>query len=99
MQGAGLNQQQVERELTSEHEGLRGQVNDLLDELKINNIDGPDTQRQMQQVLNRLSRLAEGPLPAAARNLTTATKAAQVAMQDAAETPPGKADGIEGGTQ
>ena len=78
LQGASLNQQQVERELTNDHEGLRGQINDLLDELSINKIDGPDTQRQMQDLLERLSRLAAGPLPDASRHLSAATKAAQV---------------------
>ncbi len=80
LQGASLNQQQVERELTSDHEGLRGQINDLLDELSINKIDGPDTQRQMQDLLDRLSRLAAGPLPDASRHLSAAAKAAQVEL-------------------
>jgi hypothetical protein len=78
LQGASLNQQQVERELTSDHEGLRGQINDLLDELNINKIDGPDTQRPMQDLLDRLSRLAAGSLPDASRHLSAAAKAAQV---------------------
>lgn len=77
LQGASLNQQQVERELTNDHEGLRGQINDVLDELSINKIDGPDTQRQMQDLLDRLSRLAAGPLPDASRHLSAAAKAAQ----------------------
>jgi len=83
LQGASLNQQQVERELTSETDGLLGQVTDFLDELRINKIDGPDTHRQMQSVVAELARLAQGPLPVAARELTAATKAAQVELQDA----------------
>jgi hypothetical protein len=88
LQGAGLNQQQVERELTSEHDGVRGQIDDFLDELKINKVDGPDTHRAMQGVLDELARLGQGPLPEAARELTAASKAAQIALQDAAESAP-----------
>jgi hypothetical protein len=95
LQGAGLNQQQAERELTNEHEGLRGQANDLLEELQINKIDGPDTKRQMQDLLDRLSRLADGPLPEAGRGLAAAIKTAQVELQDKTETAPGKAAGIK----
>ena len=83
LQGAALNQQQVERELTGEQDGVRGQVADFLDELKINKIDGPNTHRTMQDILDELARLAAEPLPAAARELTAASKAAQVEMQDA----------------
>ena len=85
LQGAALNQQQVERELTGEQDGVRGQVADFLDELKINKIDGPNTHRTMQDILDELARLAAEPLPAAARELTAASKAAQVEMQDAPE--------------
>ena len=86
-QGAGLNQQQVERELTSDSDGLRGQIADFLGELKINKIDGPDTGRQMNDILDQFDRLSQDALPTAARELTSATKAAQVDLQDAADEP------------
>ncbi|HEY1600160.1 MAG TPA: hypothetical protein VGG64_11185 [Pirellulales bacterium] len=82
LQGAGLNQQQVERELTSERDGIHGQIEGFLDELTINKIDGPDTHRQMLNVLSELARLSRGPLPDAAHELTSASKAAQVDLQD-----------------
>ena len=78
LQGASLNQQQVERELTNDHEGLRGQINDLLDELSINKIDGPDTQRQMQDLLERCRVWPPVRCPTHARHLSAAAKAAQV---------------------
>ena len=83
----GLNQQQVERELTSDSDGLRGQIADFLGELKINKIDGPDTGRQMNDILDQFDRLSQDALPTAARELTSATKAAQVDLQDAADEP------------
>jgi hypothetical protein len=87
LQGAGLNQQQVERELTSDDEGLRGQIADFLSELKINRVDGPDTGRQMQDILDEFDRLGQAALPTAARELTAAAKAAQVDLQDAGDEP------------
>ncbi len=89
MQGAGLNQQQVERELTADSGGLRGQIADFLDQLKINRIDGPDAVRQMQGLLDETARLADGPLPDAARDLTAATKSAQLTQQAGGSSAPG----------
>ncbi len=88
LQGAGLNQQQVERALTSDQEGLRRQISDLLDELKMNRIDGPDTQQQMEGIFRAVEQLAAGALPDAARALTTATKSAQVGSQEMDSTSP-----------
>lgn len=82
LQGARLNQQQVERELANDADGVRSQIVDLLDELKINKVDGPDAQRQMQEVLAMLEELAQGALPEANRELTSATKGAQIDAQN-----------------
>ncbi|MBI2824870.1 MAG: hypothetical protein HYX69_09305 [Planctomycetia bacterium] len=89
LQGAGLNQQQVDRELSSDSEGVRAQIVDFLTQLRINKVDGPDTSREMQDMLAELARLSQGPLPEAARELTVATKAAQVDAQE----PKSDADG------
>jgi len=91
LQGARLNQQQVERELANDADGVRSQIVDFLDELKINKVDGPDAQRQMQDVLTMLDELSRGTLPDASRELTTATKHAQIGAQggdnEAAKAP------------
>jgi hypothetical protein len=93
LQGARLNQQQVERELANDTDGVRSQIVDFLDELQINKVDGPDAQRQMQDVLAMLDELARGPLPDAARELTVATKEAQLDAQDGADGASKPADG------
>jgi hypothetical protein len=80
LQGAELLQQQIERGLVSPGEGVLGQIAELLDDLKHNDIDSPDMDRQMQTVLGEIERLARDHLPLIGGDLTAALKAAQVEL-------------------
>ena len=94
LQGAALNQQQVERELTSEHDGLHGQIQNFLDELT----DQQDRRSRYASADAKRARRAgaagRGPLPEAAHELTSATKAAQVECAGRDREPAGPAPGI-----
>lgn len=87
LQGARLTQQQVDREFVGPAAGVPAHINDLLADLENNKIDSPDVQRQMQGMLSEIARLAEGPLPTVAREMTAAQKAAQLGQEGAAGQP------------
>jgi hypothetical protein len=86
LQGARLTQQQVERELAGSAAGIPAHINDLLADLENNKVDSPDVQRQMQGMLSEIARLADGPLPTVAREMTAAQKAAQPAKGGSGST-------------
>lgn len=91
LQSAELIQRQVERGLTSPSEGVSSQIAGLLDDLRQNNLDSPDVERQMQTLLDEIDRLGHDELPAIGGGLTAAIKAAQVALSaEANDAAPGK---------
>jgi Domain of unknown function (DUF4175) len=81
LQGARLTQQQVDRELVGSAAGIPAHIHDLLADLENNKVDSPDVERQMQGMLREIARLADGPLPTVAREMTAAQKAAQLAQE------------------
>ena len=80
LQSAELIQRQVERGLTSESEGVSTQIAGLLADLRQNNLDSPDVERQMQTLLDEIDRLGRDELPAIGGELTAAIKAAQIGL-------------------
>jgi hypothetical protein len=80
MQGVELGQRQIERGLSGEGEGVRSQIQSLLAELKSNQVDSPDVQRRMHQLLDGIDEIAEQPLPGVRRGITDALKGAQAAL-------------------
>lgn len=77
MQAAELNQRQVARTLTSPTEGVPSHIATLLDDLDSNRVDSPDIRRRMQDLLDTMQGLENGPLPVIRRELTSALKTAQ----------------------
>ncbi len=88
LQGAELNQRQVNRTLTSRTDGVPMHILGLLAELVNNKVDSPDVQRRMQGLLEEIERLDREHLPAIGRELTAAIKTAQNDLQD---SPPPQA--------
>lgn len=82
LQAAELAQRQVERGLVHPADGAAGQVQSLLDELENNRLDAPDTQEQLESLLDELRRLGRDELPPTARSLTTAIKGVQTELRD-----------------
>lgn len=78
LQGAELIERQVERGLISPAEGVLGQVAALLDDLRNNQVDSPDLERQMQLVFDEVDRLGRDVLPRLGGDFTAALKAAHV---------------------
>ena len=78
LQGAELIQRQVERGLVSPTEGVLTQITSLLDDLRNNQVDSPDVERQMQSVWDEVDRLGREELPPLGGELTAALKAAHV---------------------
>lgn len=82
LQGAELAQRQVDRELSSETEGVQAQIASLLDDLRNNKVDSPDLERRMGDLSTQLKEVASDHLPEIARDLTTALKQAQASLHD-----------------
>ncbi|MGH7135697.1 MAG: hypothetical protein ACREHD_08160, partial [Pirellulales bacterium] len=78
LQGAELIQRQVERGLVSPTEGVLGQIASLLEDLRNNQIDSADLDRQMQAVFDEVDRLGREELPPLGGDFTAALKAAHV---------------------
>ncbi|HUY31257.1 MAG TPA: hypothetical protein VMV69_00645 [Pirellulales bacterium] len=77
LQSTELTQRQVERGLTGESEGVITHIDGLLADLANNKVDSPEIERHMRALLDEINALGDGPLPAAARELTAALKAGQ----------------------
>ncbi len=84
LQGATLNQRQIDRALTGRSEGVVRHIRVLLDDLDQNKVDSPDVRRRMQGLLAEIAQLQQRHLPQIGQGLTTAIKAAQVALADRA---------------
>lgn len=82
LQGAELVQRQVDRGLTGPGEGVKSQIEDLLETLANNKISSDDVRRRMDELTGAIDRLARDQLPSIARDLTAALKNAQAAIQD-----------------
>jgi len=80
LQAAELNQRQIQRALTSEDEGLPHHIGVLLSELESNQVDSPEMQRRMREILAEVARLDEQHLPVIRTELTSAIKTSQAAL-------------------
>ena len=88
LQAAELNQRQVGRSLTSRSDGVPMHILSLLADLENNRLDSPDFQRRMQSLLAEIERLEREHLPPLGRQLTLATKTAQIRLQEDARSRP-----------
>jgi hypothetical protein len=88
LHGGELTQRQVKQGLSDEKEGVPAQVAAVIADLAVNQLDHPDTLRQMIDIQETLARLAVDPLPAIEREFTAALKEAQQAMDRATEELP-----------
>jgi hypothetical protein len=80
LRGAELTQRQIEQALSNRSEGIPRQVLGLLDDLANNRLDQPLVRRHMESLLAGMEQLAADQLPAVARELTSAIKAAQALL-------------------
>lgn len=94
LQGAELNQRQVNRTLTSRTDGVPMHILGLLAELANNKVDSPDIRRRMQGLLDEIERLDRDALPAIGRELTSAIKTAQNDLQDPPQAKPLQANPV-----
>lgn len=85
LQGAELAQRQVDRELSSETEGVQSQIASLLADLRNNKVDSPDLERRMRDLSAELEQVATEHLPEIARDLTTALKQAQASLHESGD--------------
>ena len=74
LQGAELNQRQVARLLVDENEGVEFQIKKLLDDVHQNQLDSPDVERRMNDILAVVRGLSRGPLPEVQQHLISALK-------------------------
>ncbi len=79
-----LTQRHIARTLTDRSDGIPAQIADLLADLASNQVDSAETVEQMQSILSGIERLEREHLAPAERGLTSAVKAAQADLADAA---------------
>ena len=93
-QAAELNQRQITRTLTSDSEGIPGQIRDFLADLQNNRVDSPDMRRHAETIADNLRNLGQHELPTIQRELTSMIKAAQAGLPrgDDEAKPPSPAD-------
>lgn len=96
IQGAELTQRQVDRALTSDTEGVRMQIDDLLSDLANNKLDSPDLTRRIEALGEQIDELATEHLPAIEAGLTTSMKAAQsqLGQEQSTEVPAQSRDAL-----
>jgi hypothetical protein len=82
IQSVAHNQRDVDQVLTSPGEGLPMHVRALLADLEINRIQHSDLARRASALLAEIDRLDREHLPAIGRELTAATKTAQVNLEE-----------------
>jgi hypothetical protein len=87
LQGAELNQRQVNRTLTSRGEGVPMHILALLADLENNQVDSPDIARRVRGLLEEIDRLDREHLALIGRELTAGIKAAQVELDNGASRP------------
>jgi len=93
LQSAELNQRQVQRQLNLDDDSIENQAAALLEDLKNNRIDNPDSKRRMQTLLDVVKGLGAEQLPGINRQLTAAMKtardsASKAAANDQTDTKP-----------
>ncbi len=87
IQAAELSQRRVSRALADGDEGLPKQIQTLLADIENNRVDSPDVARRMEGLLADIDRLVREHLTPLGRELTVATKAAQIALDEPASAP------------
>jgi len=87
-QSLQLGQREASLVLTGEGEGLPMHVRGVLADLENNRVDFNDVLRRMKQLLNELDRIDRELLTPIGHELTLATKAAQIGLQDRGDPVP-----------
>ena len=87
LRAAELAQREVNRSLTSPGEGVRMHALAALAELRDNDVDSPDVERRMEDILAEIARLERDHLPVIDRQLTAAVKNFQAAEAAASALP------------
>ena len=87
LQSAELNQRRVDRLLAGESDGVLTQIDALLEVARQNRLDNPELLRRIVELGKAVRLLTTNQLPAISRDLLTALKAAQSAMDQSNEKP------------
>ncbi|MGE3314488.1 MAG: hypothetical protein AB7O26_05175 [Planctomycetaceae bacterium] len=72
-----LDQRRIATRLNADRQGIRGQAQELLDELKKNNIENPETAKRLLRIVGELSQLSSDQFPKIEQRLTDALKEAE----------------------
>lgn len=83
-------QRQVAGNLQDPHDGVLTKTQEILNEMKQNQIDAPDTKRRLDQIHAELQRLSSAHLPQIEQQLTQARK--EVTGNDVPSTKPAQTD-------
>ncbi len=93
LQRVEMNQRQLARELTDPTDGLEKRAGEILQELKDNKLEDPETANRVKQIAGEIRRLGEQNLPAIADELTTTRKQVEGAKADPNQAKPDKPSG------
>ena len=85
LQRVELSQRQIAAQLAGTGDALEQRARALLEEIRDNKLDDPETERRITRMADELKRLGEGSLPAIEQDLTQARKLAQAGAES--ETP------------
>ena len=77
LQGAELNQRQVQQRLGHPHDGVAAQVAEILQELEYNRLDTPQTMERLQELRDGVRALNENELPRIEHDMVDALKHAR----------------------
>lgn len=78
-----IQQRQVNEKLADPKEGVASRARELLDELRQNKLDDPETRQRLERMEGELSRLGRDHVPPIEQGFTKARKQAQTASPDA----------------
>ncbi|MCE9545812.1 MAG: hypothetical protein K8T25_09890 [Planctomycetia bacterium] len=87
LQGLELAQRDVRRELSGANNGVRTQINSLLDKLRDNQVGSPAMARRMAELGALVDRLEGQELPNIDSELTAAAKSAQAELEQTQSEP------------
>ena len=93
LQRVEMNQRQLARELTDPTDGLEKRAGEILQELKDNKLEDPETANRVKQIAGEIRRLGEQNLPAIADELTMTRKQVEGAKADPNQAKPDKPSG------
>lgn len=82
LQAAELTQRQVRRALTDDSDGITSQIDSLLVELENNNVESPELQSRLQDLMQAISQVATDPLATAEQALVDALKQSQTILEN-----------------